>query len=130
MTTNRSTRADDTSRRSSILLIQSPMANADQSDAPAINQLLPEPLPAEPLSLFRSWFDEAHAKNVQPNPNAMSLATIDEDGWPAVRIVLCKDMKLTGGARVAGSGGVGGPADCLVFFTNYMGRKGRALFAN
>lgn len=98
------------------------MANADQSDAPAVNQLLPEPLPTEPLSLFRGWFDEAHARKVQPNPNAMSLATIDEDGSPAVRMVLCKDMKLSG---VPNHG-----AEYLVFFTNYMGRKGRSLFAN
>jgi len=89
------------------------MRNADQSDAPAVNQLLPDPLPAEPLSLFRSWFDEAHARRVQPNPNAMSLATIDPDGSPAVRVVLCKRMRLDPGF--------------LVFFTNYNGRKGRAL---
>ncbi|MGE3109448.1 MAG: pyridoxamine 5'-phosphate oxidase [Phycisphaerales bacterium] len=90
------------------------MRNADQSDAPAVNQALPEPLPAEPLSIFRKWFDDAHRLAVQPNPNAMSLATIGEDGTPNVRIVLCK--------RLLGDG-------CLVFFTNYEGGKGRELRA-
>jgi len=92
------------------------MRNADQSDAPAVNQLLPEPLPAEPLETFQRWFDEAHARKVQPNPNAMSLACIDADGTPSVRIILCKQILMGPGA--------------IVFFTNYHGRKGRALEAN
>ncbi|HZW08387.1 MAG TPA: pyridoxamine 5'-phosphate oxidase [Phycisphaerales bacterium] len=77
---------------------------------------LPDPLPAEPFSLFRAWFEEAAALGATPNPNAMTLATIDPDGRPSARIVLCK--------------GIDAPTGCLVFFTNYESRKGRALDAN
>jgi pyridoxamine 5'-phosphate oxidase len=90
--------------------------SADQSDAPAVPQNLPDPLPGDPFPLFQSWFDEAREKKVQPNPNAMSLATIDADGTPSVRIVLCKYVRPD--------------INCIVFFTNYHGRKGRALGAN
>src|SRR4051812_45094492 len=70
---------------------------ADQSDAPAINQGLPEPLPSEPFRLFQAWLDEAWARRVQPNPNAMALATVDAVGCPSVRIVLCKGIDSTNG---------------------------------
>lgn len=92
--------------------------NFDQSDAYAIPDLLPDPLPADPWGLFKGFYDEARAKRVQPNTNAMTLATVDADGTPSARIVLCKDMNL---APEAGY---------IVFHTNYRGRKGRALEAN
>ena len=38
---------------------------------------LPDPLPAEPLELAASWLAEAMRSKVQPNPNAMVLATSD-----------------------------------------------------
>lgn len=88
----------------------------DQSGAMAIDQALPDSLPAEPFALFKGYFDKAHAQNVQPNPSAFSLATIDPDGSPSVRIVLCKTIDTTRGH--------------IVFHTNYRGRKGRALEAN
>lgn len=91
----------------------------DQSDPRsgwAVDQLLPEPLPADPMPLFVSWFDRARDQRVQPNPNALSLATIDADGTPAVRIVLCKDIDAAAGT--------------FTFYTNYRGRKARALDAN
>ncbi len=77
---------------------------------------LPDHLPKSPLALFRAWFDDAHRRRWQPNPNAMTLATIDPDGRPSARVVLCKHLHEDLG--------------CLVFFTNYDGRKGRALRAN
>lgn len=89
---------------------------ADQSDALPINQALPEPLPPEPFGLFMSWFDEARARRVQPNPNAMALATVDASGAPSVRMVLCKAINAESGF--------------VVFYTNYLSRKGRALAAN
>lgn len=49
-----------------------------------------------------------------PDPSAMSLATVDEDGQPSVRIVLLKAFDERG----------------FVFHTNYQGRKGRHLLAN
>lgn len=90
----------------------------DQTDAPGPgrDQHLPEPLPADPLPLFVSWFDEAAARRVQPNPNAFTLATVDADGTPSARVVLAKSIDPHAGF--------------LIFYTNYNGRKGRALAAN
>lgn len=44
---------------------------------------------AEPLAQFSAWLGEALAKGL-PEPNAMSLATVGEDGRPSSRIVLVK----------------------------------------
>lgn len=77
---------------------------------------LPDPLPAEPFTLFRAWFDAAHRLKVQPNPNAMSLATVGPGGKPSVRIVLCKEID--------------GDSGHIVFYTNYRGRKARELDAH
>ncbi|MEM1184822.1 MAG: pyridoxamine 5'-phosphate oxidase [Planctomycetota bacterium] len=79
-------------------------------------ELLPDPLPAEPFTLFRAWFDGALDAKRQPNPNAMTLATVDADGRPSARIVLCKGIDEATGS--------------VVFYTNYQSRKGRALDAN
>ncbi|MGH7243138.1 MAG: pyridoxamine 5'-phosphate oxidase [Phycisphaerales bacterium] len=73
---------------------------------------LPDLLPADPWPLFRSWFDEAVANKVTPNPDALTLACLDEDGLPTARIVLCKKL-LDAGA--------------IVFHTNYQSRKGKGL---
>lgn len=77
---------------------------------------LPDPLPADPLPTLRAWLDEAKARRVQPNPDAMAVATVDPDGRPSVRIVLCRAMD-----PVAGT---------VTFFTNRNSRKGLALAAN
>lgn len=90
--------------------------NLDQSDAFSPEQFLPEPLPASPFPIFRQWFDEAHARKVQPNPNAMTLSTVDADGRISGRVVLCKAIDVASGS--------------LLFYTNYLGRKGRALAAH
>ncbi|MGO4153929.1 pyridoxamine 5'-phosphate oxidase [Cupriavidus sp. YAF13] len=67
----------------------------------------------DPISQFQRWFDEAiHAK--LPEPNAMTLATVDADGQPSARIVLLKAMDTQG----------------FTFFTNYESRKGLDLAAN
>ncbi|MCC6677723.1 MAG: pyridoxamine 5'-phosphate oxidase [Phycisphaerales bacterium] len=79
-------------------------------------QTLPEPLPADPMPLARAWLDLAVADRVQPNPTAMTLATIDGDGSPSARTVLCRDLNVELGYAV--------------FYTNYESRKGRALAAN
>lgn len=76
--------------------------------------LLPTPLPPDPMPLLMSWFDRARGEGVAPNPNAFTLATIDEHGRPAARIVLCKHLGADG---------------ALDFHTNYEGRKGRELAA-
>jgi pyridoxamine 5'-phosphate oxidase len=89
----------------------------DQSDGPP-GEHLPDELPLDPMHLCRLWFDEAHAKKVQPNPNAMSLATLDPPPHSglSVRTVLCKELDTAGGS--------------VVFYTNYTGRKAAALEAN
>lgn len=65
------------------------------------------------LGLFRRWLAEAVAARI-PEPNAMVLGTVDADGVPATRTVLCK----------------GADADGVVFFTGYDSAKGRALAAH
>lgn len=75
--------------------------------------LLPEPLPGDPLPLFVDWYQHACATAQRPNPNAMVLATSDEQGNPSARVVLCKQIQADPGY--------------LVFFTNYQSRKGREL---
>lgn len=77
---------------------------------------LPTPLPENPFPMFQSWFDESVKANHQPNPTCFSLATIDSDGRPSNRIVLCRGIDSEDGS--------------IRFFTNYAGRKGRALAAN
>lgn len=67
----------------------------------------------EPISQFNKWFDEAIAAQV-PEPNAMNLATVNETGRPASRIVLLKGVE----------------DNKFVFYTNYQSRKGRELEQN
>jgi len=64
----------------------------------------------DPFRQFARWFDEAVGVQV-PEPNAMTLATVDAQGRPSARIVLLK--------AVDGRG--------LTFYTNYESRKGREL---
>ncbi len=80
------------------------------------NDLLPEPLPAEPMALAHAWFSTALAARQQPNPDAMVLATASADGMPSARIVLCKEFDVEQG-RVS-------------FVSNYDSRKGRELAEN
>ncbi len=72
--------------------------------------------PADPLVLFRRWFDEARATDMGPglDPTAMTLATADADGAPTARVVLLKHFDDQG----------------FVFYTHYGSRKSRDLDAN
>jgi pyridoxamine 5'-phosphate oxidase len=79
-------------------------------------ELLPEPLPAEPLTLAQSWLAQAWQDRRQPNPNSMVLATTTPEGHPSARVVLCKDIQPVPGF--------------VVFYTNYQSRKGRELAVN
>lgn len=68
----------------------------------------------DPFEITRRWLAEAEAS--EPNdPNAIALATVDEDGMPDVRMVLLKDID---GAGQDGS---------FVFYTNYDSAKGRQI---
>ena len=50
---------------------------------------------ADPFDQFTRWFDEAVAAAV-PEPNAMTLATVDAAGRPSARIVLLKGVDARG----------------------------------
>jgi pyridoxamine 5'-phosphate oxidase len=64
----------------------------------------------EPFGLFRTWMADAEAS--EPNdPNAMALATVDENGLPDVRMVLLKGADERG----------------FVFYTNTESAKGVEL---
>jgi pyridoxamine 5'-phosphate oxidase len=80
------------------------------------NDLLPDPLPTEPMALASAWLATAIAARQQPNPDSMVLATATAGGQPSARVVLCKDFDIEQG-RVS-------------FVTNYDSRKGRELAEN
>src|SRR5262245_6057810 len=67
----------------------------------------------DPLVEFRRWFQLAVDAQIS-TPNAMTLATVDERGRPAARIVLLKEIDDRG----------------FTFFTNYQSRKGGDLVAH
>lgn len=70
-------------------------------------------LGADPVKAFERWFTEAEAAEAT-EPNAMALATADEHGVPAVRMVLLKGYDPRG----------------FVFFTDRRSAKGSALAVN
>jgi pyridoxamine 5'-phosphate oxidase len=67
---------------------------------------------AEPIRLFAAWLEEA-TKSEPNDPNAMSVATVDADGLPDVRMVLLKGFDAQG----------------AVFYTNMESQKGKELTA-
>ena len=70
----------------------------------------------DPLALFDRWLREAIEINEGPwfEPNAMTLATADENGRPDARIVLLKDCSEKG----------------FSFYTNCRSRKAQHLHEN
>lgn len=70
-------------------------------------------LPVDPFELFGLWLDDAIAAGVV-EPNAMTLATVSEQGQPSCRTVLLKGFDERG----------------FSFFTNYHSRKATDLAAN
>ena len=48
-----------------------------------------DPLVVDPISQLKAWLDEAFDQRLQSNPHAVCLATIDADGRPSARMVLC-----------------------------------------
>jgi pyridoxamine 5'-phosphate oxidase len=89
------------------------MTLADLRQSYERNVLLESDAAPSPFDQFALWFDEALAAQV-PEPNAMTLATVDRQGRPSARIVLVKGADERG----------------LVFYTNYESRKGEELAAN
>jgi pyridoxamine 5'-phosphate oxidase len=66
----------------------------------------------DPFALFALWLAEA-AKREPNDPDAMTLASVDADGAPNARVVLCKGADERG----------------FVFYTNAESAKGRELAA-
>lgn len=64
----------------------------------------------EPFGLFAQWLGDAE-KSEPNDPNAMSIASVDDTGMPNVRMVLLKDFDENG----------------FVFYTNFESQKGREL---
>jgi pyridoxamine 5'-phosphate oxidase len=72
-----------------------------------------EELNPDPVAQFSEWFIQATELAVH-EPNAMTLATVDESGMPYQRTVLLKYFDKDG----------------FVFFTNYGSRKAAQIAAN
>ena len=70
-------------------------------------------LDPDPYVVFAQWFEQAINSDL-PEPNAMSLATVDSDGQPWQRMVLLKTFDEDG----------------FVFFTNYTSRKAEHIKVN
>ena len=67
----------------------------------------------DPLATFDEWLQEAASQ--EPSlPDAVALATVDQQGMPSVRMVLLKGADESG----------------FVFYTNLESRKGEDLKAN
>lgn len=72
-----------------------------------------EEMDADPVAQFSFWFSHATELRLH-EPNAMTLATVDESGAPWQRTVLLKYFD----------------GDGFVFFTNYQSHKARQIAAN
>ena len=67
----------------------------------------------DPLAQFAEWY--AQAEKSEPNdPNAIALATVDDDGLPNVRMVLLKGWDQRG----------------FTFYTNFESAKGAEVLAS
>ena len=69
-----------------------------------------------PLDTLEDWMKEVSDSNTQPNPNCMSIATVDSTGSPNSRMVLCKELDAENGF--------------LTFYTNYSSIKSEELKNN
>ena len=72
-----------------------------------------DPLYTSALATFSELLEQAK-QSIDPEPTAMTVATVGRDGRPAARTVLLKGFDERG----------------FVFYTNFNSRKGRQLAAN
>ena len=70
-------------------------------------------LAADPIEQFKHWMEQTIAAQI-PDPNAMTVATVNVDGQPSQRIVLLKGVDQKG----------------FVFYTNLNSRKAQELKQN
>ncbi|GIX42855.1 MAG: pyridoxine/pyridoxamine 5'-phosphate oxidase [Leptospiraceae bacterium] len=75
-------------------------------------RLLEEEAGSNPFELFQKWFEQALKEEI--DPNAMTLATVDENHNPDARIMLLKEVNEKG----------------FIFYTNYHSKKGKDLAQN
>ncbi len=72
----------------------------------ASSELVEGVLPDNPIQLFVNWFEEAKVP-MGFDVNAMTLATVDGNGFPSTRIVLLKGLE----------------DENFIFYTNYTSKK-------
>ncbi len=68
---------------------------------------------SNPFVQFGTWLDQAILAKL-PEPNAMTLASVDNQGRPHARVILLKELDEKG----------------FVFYTNYNSNKGQQLANN
>jgi len=78
-----------------------------------LSQLNRSDLKDNPFEQFESWLNIAYKAGVK-EPNAMSIATVNNNGQPSSRMVLLRGFSENG----------------FVFYTNYLSNKGNALADN
>lgn len=78
------------------------------------DKLLLSDVPENPMELFQKWFYEVDRYFAEDETNAMTIATIGQDGFPKNRVVLLKKYTYEG----------------FIFFTNYNSDKGKAIAKN
>ena len=66
----------------------------------------------DPFVIFRRWLEDAKKTELN-DPDAIALATVDEEGMPNVRMVLLRIIEDDG----------------FIFFTNFGSRKAREAFS-
>ena len=66
-----------------------------------------------PIILFREWYEEAKKSEIN-DPNAVAVGTLNDDGYPSVRMVLMKDYNEDG----------------FTFYTNFNSEKSKAIKLN
>ena len=66
-----------------------------------------------PIELFKKWFAKAEETEIN-DPNAVAVATVDDNNQPSVRMVLLKGLSDKG----------------FVFYTNFNSKKGNELKEN
>ena len=81
-------------------------ATTDLTAEPSVDFTLAD----DPIALFRLWLDEAAGNEIN-DAEAMALCTVDDEGLPDVRMMLCKGADERG----------------LLFYTNTESAKGREL---
>lgn len=78
-----------------------------------LGRLSSSSLTSNPIDLFEVWLNDAIEADI-PDPNAMTIATVDANGCPSQRIVLLKDVSKRG----------------FVFYTNLGSKKAKDLALN